>query len=80
MITAGGNDVAYVGALTKGSIANAVAGRVGVLPERVAERLRGSVSYLTRPGQFDVLTATLTEIVRQVRARAPKASCCLSTS
>lgn len=72
-ITAGGNDVSYIGALTRGSIASALARRLSVLPDHLTDRLRGSVSYITRPAQFDVVTASLVEVVRQVRARAPQA-------
>jgi lysophospholipase L1-like esterase len=72
-ITAGGNDVAYIGALTKGSNASALAQRLSALPEQLTGRLRGSAGYRTRPGQFDAVTASLTEIVRQVRTRAPEA-------
>jgi lysophospholipase L1-like esterase len=77
-ITAGGNDVAYIGALTKGSTASALAGRLSILPESLTDRLRGSVGYVTRPERFDAVTASLTEVVRQVRVRAPQATVMLA--
>jgi lysophospholipase L1-like esterase len=70
-ITAGGNDVAYIGALTKGSFRAAAARRLRVLPGPLTARLRDSVSYATRPEQFTEVTDSLARVVSQVRRRAP---------
>ncbi len=72
-ITAGGNDIAYVGSLIKGSIANELAGRLSVLPEQLKDKLRASVSYVARAEQLDAVADSLADVARQVRARAPQA-------
>ena len=72
-ITVGGNDLDYLGTLTKGSLVNAAAKRLGFLPRNVTDRLRRSVDYVTPPERFDAVAAALAQVVRQVRIRAPRA-------
>jgi lysophospholipase L1-like esterase len=70
-ITAGGNDVAYIGALTRGSFRAAAARRLRVLPGPLTARLRDPVSYVTRPEQLAEVSDSLARVVSQVRRRAP---------
>ncbi|WBQ08115.1 SGNH/GDSL hydrolase family protein [Kribbella sp. CA-293567] len=71
-ITAGGNDLEYIGTFVRGSLMNTLAKPAGLLGKRVANRVRARVSYLKDPAQYDAVAASLTEIVLAVRERAPQ--------
>ena len=71
-VTAGGNDVGYIGSLMRGSTDGFLAGKLGLLPG-VPGRLRGRVSFRVEPAGFDAVTAGLVRIADEVRSRAPHA-------
>ncbi|GAA3581363.1 SGNH/GDSL hydrolase family protein [Kribbella ginsengisoli] len=71
-ITAGGNDLEYIGTFIRGSMMNTLAKPATLLGRRVANRIRARVSYLKEPGEYAAVAASLTEIVNTVRERAPR--------
>jgi lysophospholipase L1-like esterase len=70
-ITAGGNDLEYVGTFIRGSVLNTLAKPATVLGRRVANRIRSRVSYLKDDASYEAVTDSLVEVVNQVRERAP---------
>ncbi|GAA4806185.1 SGNH/GDSL hydrolase family protein [Actinomycetospora chlora] len=68
-ITAGGNDLGYLGALTSAGLRGTLAGR---LPEALARRLRSTVA-VPAPGAFAEVRTSLAALVAEVRRRAPDA-------
>lgn len=71
-ITAGGNDLEYIGTFIRGSLMNTLAKPATLLGRRVANRIRARVSYLKDPAEYDAVAASLAEIVNAVRERAPQ--------
>lgn len=72
-ITAGGNDLEYVGTFVRGSMLNTLAKPATVLGRRFANRIRARVSYLKDDAAYQAVADSLVEVVEQVRARAPQA-------
>jgi lysophospholipase L1-like esterase len=70
-ITAGGNDLEYIGTFLRGSLMNTLAKPATLLGKRVANRIRARVSYLKDQTEYDAVAASLAEIVTEVRDRAP---------
>jgi lysophospholipase L1-like esterase len=71
-ITAGGNDLEYIGTFVRGSMMNTLAKPATLLGRRVANRIRARVSYLKAPAEYDAVAASLIEIVTAIRERAPR--------
>jgi lysophospholipase L1-like esterase len=71
-ITAGGNDLEYIGTFIRGSMMNTLAKPATLLGRRVANRIRARVSYLKDPASYDAVAASLIEVVEAVRGRAPR--------
>src|SRR5215207_8932949 len=71
-ITAGGNDLEYVGSLLRGSMMNTLAKPATLLGRRVANRIRARVSYLKDQSAYDAVAVSLTEVVTKIRERAPQ--------
>ena len=71
-ITAGGNDLEYVGSLLRGSMMNTLAKPATLLSRRVANRIRARVSYLKDQSAYDAVAVSLTEVVTKIRERAPQ--------
>jgi len=72
-ITAGGNDLEYVGRFLRGSFLNTIAKPATILGRRVANRIRARVSYLTDDAAYQAVTDSLTAVVEQARQRSPEA-------
>ncbi|GAB2611410.1 SGNH/GDSL hydrolase family protein [Kribbella endophytica] len=72
-VTAGGNDLEYIGAFIRGSMMNTLAKPATILGRRVANRIRARVSYLRDDSAYDAAAGQLAEIVREIRDRAPAA-------
>lgn len=72
-ITAGGNDLEYVGTFIRGSLLNTLAKPATLLGRRVANRIRARVSYLKDDADYQAVTDSLTNVVEGVRERAPQA-------
>jgi lysophospholipase L1-like esterase len=72
-ITAGGNDLEYVGTFVRGSMLNTLAKPATILGRRVANRIRARVSYLKEEADYQAVTDSLVTIVERVRDRAPAA-------
>jgi lysophospholipase L1-like esterase len=70
-ITAGGNDLQYVGTFIRGSFLNTLAKPATVLGRRVANRVRARVSYLKDDASYQAVTDSLVEVVNRVRSQAP---------
>jgi len=70
-ITAGGNDLEYVGTFIRGSLLNTLAKPATVLGRRVANRIRARVSYLKDDAAYQAVTDSLVEVVTRVRSQAP---------
>jgi lysophospholipase L1-like esterase len=70
-ITAGGNDLDYIGTFVRGSLMNTLAKPATLLGKRVANRIRARVSYLRGQTEYDAVAASLIEVVSAVRDRAP---------
>jgi len=70
-ITAGGNDLDYVGTFIRGSMLNTLAKPATVLGRRVANRIRARVSYLKDDAAYQAVTDSLTTVVERIRDRAP---------
>ena len=70
-VTAGGNDLDYIGTFIRGSMANTLALPVRLLSRRLANRIRARVSYLQDPERYEQVTKSLTEVVLRIRDRAP---------
>jgi lysophospholipase L1-like esterase len=68
-ITAGGNDVGYIGALTLSSLPLAL----HALPS-ARRAIAAAVDATTRDARFDALRVSLTTLVAEIRARAPHAA------
>lgn len=71
-VTAGGNDLDYIGTFIRGSMMNTLAKPATLLGKRVANRIRARVSYLKDPTEYDAVAASLTEIVTAIQERAPQ--------
>jgi lysophospholipase L1-like esterase len=71
-ITAGGNDLEYVGTFIRGSMLNTLAKPATVLGRRVANRIRARVSYLKEDAAYQAVTDSLVSVVEGVRERAPQ--------
>jgi len=71
-ITAGGNDLDYIGAFVRGSLMNTLALPATVLGRRVANRIRARVSYLRDDAAYDAVANSLVEIVTKIRESAPR--------
>ncbi|MEI8409901.1 MULTISPECIES: SGNH/GDSL hydrolase family protein [unclassified Kribbella] len=72
-ITAGGNDLEYVGTFSRGSMLNTLAKPATLLGRRVANRIRARVSYLKDDAAYQAVTDSLVTVVERVRERAPAA-------
>ncbi|GAB3830908.1 GDSL-type esterase/lipase family protein [Kribbella italica] len=72
-VTAGGNDLEYIGAFIRGSLMNTLAKPATILGRRVANRIRARVSYLRDDSAYDAAAGQLAELVREIRDRAPSA-------
>jgi lysophospholipase L1-like esterase len=72
-ITAGGNDLEYVGTFSRGSMLNTLAKPATLLGRRVANRIRARVSYLKEDADYQAVTDSLVTVVERVRERAPSA-------
>jgi hypothetical protein len=72
-ITAGGNDVGYIGGLMAASLANVLAQRLGGLSPRLADRIRSRVDVPTTPGRFSGAAAALGDVADEIRRRSPRA-------
>jgi lysophospholipase L1-like esterase len=72
-ITAGGNDLEYVGTFLRGSMLNTLAKPATLLGRRVANRIRARVSYLKDDAAYQAVTDSLVTVVERVRDRAPSA-------
>lgn len=71
-ITAGGNDLDYIGTFIRGSMMNTLAKPATLLGKRVANRIRARVSYLKSQTEYDAVADSLVEVVTEVRKRAPE--------
>jgi len=72
-ITAGGNDLDYLGTFIRGSFLNTLAKPASVLGRRVANRIRARASYLRDDAAYDAVTRSLITVVERVQERAPGA-------
>jgi len=72
-ITAGGNDLEYIGTFIRGSILNTLAKPATLLGRRVANRIRARVSYLKDDAAYQAAADSLTAVVENVRERSPNA-------
>ncbi|MFC9691223.1 SGNH/GDSL hydrolase family protein [Kribbella sp. NPDC056951] len=72
-ITAGGNDLEYVGTFLRGSALNTLAKPATLLGRRVANRIRARVSYLKDDAAYQAAADSLATVVENVRERSPKA-------
>jgi lysophospholipase L1-like esterase len=72
-VTAGGNDLDYIGSFIRGSLMNTLAKPATIFGRRVANRIRARVSYLRDDTAYDAAAANLAEIVRRIQDRAPSA-------
>ncbi|TDD60398.1 SGNH/GDSL hydrolase family protein [Kribbella antibiotica] len=72
-ITAGGNDLEYVGTFMRGSALNTLAKPATVLGRRAANRIRARVSYLKDDTAYQAAADSLTSVVENVRERSPNA-------
>jgi lysophospholipase L1-like esterase len=70
-ITAGGNDVGYLGMLTSAALRGVLARRLP-LPTALADRLRHSLE-VPAPERFAEVQASLVALVEEIRRRAPAA-------
>ena len=70
-ITAGGNDLEYIGTFVRGSMMNTLAKPATLLGKRVANRIRARVSYLKEQTEYDAVADSLVEVVTEIRKRAP---------
>jgi lysophospholipase L1-like esterase len=71
-ITAGGNDLDYVGTFIRGSTMNTLARPFGLVFKRFGNRIRARVSYLKEQAEYDAVAESLVEIVTEIRERAPR--------
>jgi lysophospholipase L1-like esterase len=72
-VTAGGNDIGYIGSLIKGSAVHAALGGLRFLPTRLTDLVRHRVDFRAPQHGFDAVTDSLVRVVDAVRARAPEA-------
>jgi lysophospholipase L1-like esterase len=72
-ITAGGNDLEYIGTFLRGSFLNTLAKPATILGRRVANRIRSRVSYLKDGAAYQSVADSLTRVVESARERAPEA-------
>ncbi|GAB2649944.1 SGNH/GDSL hydrolase family protein [Kribbella swartbergensis] len=72
-ITAGGNDLEYVGTFHRGSMLNTLAKPATLLGRRVANRIRARVSYLKDDTAYQAVTDSLVRVVERAREQAPSA-------
>lgn len=72
-ITAGGNDLEYIGTFIRGSMLNSLARPVDLIHRRLGNRIRARVSYLREQAEYDAVRDSLVEVVTQVQQRAPAA-------
>jgi lysophospholipase L1-like esterase len=71
-VTAGGNDLDYIGTFVRGSLMNTLAAPVGLVVKRLGNRIRARVSYLKDQSQYDAAADSLTEVVTRIREKAPQ--------
>ena len=71
-ITAGGNDLEYIGTFIRGSLMNTLAKPATLLGRRVANRIRARVSYLKDEAAYETVANSLAEVVGRVREVAPR--------
>jgi lysophospholipase L1-like esterase len=71
-VTAGGNDLDYVGSFLRGSMMNTLARPVGLVSKRLGNRIRARVSYLKQQAEYDAVADALVEIVDRIRESAPR--------
>ncbi|GAA1588116.1 SGNH/GDSL hydrolase family protein [Kribbella sancticallisti] len=71
-ITAGGNDLDYIGTFTRGSKLNTLAKPATLLGKRVANRIRARVSYLKEQAEYDAVADSLFDVVTAIQKRAPQ--------
>ncbi|WP_049797400.1 GDSL-type esterase/lipase family protein [Kribbella flavida] len=72
-MTAGGNDLDYIGSFLRGSVMNTWAKPATIFGRRVANRIRARVSYLRDESAYDAVTDSLAEVVKRAQERAPRA-------
>ncbi|NOL40158.1 SGNH/GDSL hydrolase family protein [Kribbella sandramycini] len=72
-ITAGGNDLEYVGTFVRGSMLNTLAKPATLFGRRVANRIRARVSYLKDDAAYQAAAESLIAVVENVRERSPGA-------
>jgi lysophospholipase L1-like esterase len=72
-ITAGGNDLEYVGTFLRGSFLNTMARPAAIFGRRVANRIRARVSYLKDEASYQTVADSLTAVVEKARERSPRA-------
>lgn len=70
-VTAGGNDLDYIGTFIRGSMMNTLARPVGLVAKRLGNRIRARVSYLKDQASYDAAADSLVEVVTRIRERAP---------
>lgn len=71
-VTAGGNDLDYIGSFLRGSLMNTLARPVGLVSKRLGNRIRARVSYLREQAEYDAVADALVEIVSRIREGAPR--------
>ncbi|WP_198675902.1 SGNH/GDSL hydrolase family protein [Kribbella monticola] len=71
-VTAGGNDLDYIGTFLRGSLMNTLARPVGLVAKRLGNRIRARVSYLKDQSEYDAVADSLTEVVTRIRESAPR--------
>ncbi|MFF0342539.1 SGNH/GDSL hydrolase family protein [Kribbella sp. NPDC004875] len=72
-ITAGGNDLEYIGTFLRGSFLNTIAKPATIFGRRVANRIRARVSYLKDDASYQAVADSLTTVVERTRERSPEA-------
>ncbi|MFK4084591.1 SGNH/GDSL hydrolase family protein [Kribbella sp. NPDC020789] len=72
-ITAGGNDIDYVGTFLRGSALNTLAKPATLFGRRAANRIRARVSYLKDEADYQAAAASLISVVENIRERSPRA-------
>jgi lysophospholipase L1-like esterase len=72
-ITAGGNDLEYIGTFLRGSFLNTVARPATILGRRFANRIRARVSYLKDDASYAAVADSLIAVVERTRERSPSA-------
>ncbi|MFC4945277.1 SGNH/GDSL hydrolase family protein [Pseudonocardia sp. GCM10023141] len=72
-ITAGGNDIGYIGSLVAGSLAGIAARGLQPLPRSIPDRIRARVDLARTAADVERARAALAAVVTAARERAPSA-------